>query len=93
MLNDVYIALKNRATSGQYVAAELVAKIDALWAEDKISDAQRTELTGLTVTCVDPNYSPMTETEKSQAERILSLENAMLDVGNILSSLLTGGTL
>ncbi len=91
MASGVYSALKNLAASGQYVEAELVEKIDALWAESKLTDAQRTELTELAGTCADPNFNPMTEAEKALDERLFALEAAMLDVGEVLAGLMAGG--
>lgn len=91
MADGIYTALKNRAASGQYALAELTSKIDALWVEGKLTSARRAELTGLAETCVDPNYSPLTEAEKALDERLFAVEAAILDVGELLAGLMTGG--
>ena len=91
MVSGIYSALKNLAASGQYIETELVAKIDALWAEAKITDAQRAELTQLAETCADSNFSPMTEAEKALDGRLFALEAAMLDVGEMLAGMMMGG--
>ena len=89
-MNGIYSALKNRAAGGQYVPAEMVSKIDTAWAEGKISDAQPAELTNLTQTCADPNYSPMTQGERALDERLFAVEAAMLDVGMLLAEIMGG---
>ncbi len=91
MIGDIYSVVKNLAASGQYITETFIQKIDALWVEDKITDAQRTELIGLAQTCADPNYTTMNETEKALDERLYAVEAAMLDVGSLLGQLMTGG--
>lgn len=91
MASGVYSALKNLAASGQYVLSEITEKIDALWAEGKLTDAQRVELTTLAQANADPNFSPMTEVEKALDDRLFALEAAMLDVGELLAGLMAGG--
>jgi hypothetical protein len=71
---DVYSALKNRAASGRFVRAELISKINTMWAEDEISDAQRAELIGLVEANHDPEYSPLSRTEQELVQRVAELE-------------------
>ena len=41
MADGIYTVLKNRAASGQYALAEMTLKIDALWVEGKLTDAEK----------------------------------------------------
>ena len=86
----IYKVLKTHIASGQYVLADIVAKIDALWAEDKLTDDQRAELTALAQTSVDANYNPMTLREQEFDGRLLAIEGALLDIGDLIGQLMGG---
>lgn len=88
---EVYATLKNRAASGQFVLGELLEKIDALWVEDALTDAQRTELFTLARDCADPTFPQLTRAEKALDERMFAVEAAMLEVGALLAAMMTGG--
>lgn len=82
---DAYGAIKRIAASGRFVLADLRGKINTLWVEQDLTDAQRDELIELAETCIDPDYSPMTEGERALDERLFVVEAAMLEVGEIIA--------
>ena len=94
MGTGIYNVLQQVISGGKYVLFVMIDKIDGFYAEGKITAAQRAELTALAETKVDPNYSPMSETEQQFDDRIFVLEAAVMDLGMALGELmmmLSGG--
>lgn len=77
---DAYEALKNRAASGRYVLADIKAKVNTLWVEGDLTDAQRAELIALADTNYDPAYSPLSPTEQALAARVTTLEEQLAQI-------------
>ena len=84
MNEKIYESLKIEVEGGQYVKAEMVAKIDyAFFTVGKISQEHHTELLELIEECADPNYKPV----KTLTDRVVALEveslNNMLCIADL----------
>lgn len=90
-MSDHFVSILTRVVErGQYILSSMEEKINILWSEGRLTDAEREDLLALAAQSVDPNY---TQT-KTIEERLTTLEtesvNTMLALVE-LYDMLTGG--
>ena len=74
----MYEVTKNVILSGSYELTDILAKIDTLWLQGSLTDAERLELIELARAKADPSHSfaPLQAQIDALAERVAKLENA-----------------
>lgn len=74
----MYEVTKNVILSGNYELTDILAKIDTLWLQGSLTDAERLELIELARVKADPSHSfaPLQAQIDALAERVAKLENA-----------------
>lgn len=83
----IYDILKNVIESGEYRLSDMTGRIDTVWAEGKLTDAQRTELHALTQSRLTPDSEAPTLTAQ-----VAALTARMADMEARLTALEGGGT-
>ena len=71
---EAYTVLKNKISTGRYIISDIKSKINALWVDGDLTDAEKLELTAFAENNHDPNYNPMTPNEQELLSRIAALE-------------------
>lgn len=82
----IYDILKNVIESGEYRLSDMATRIDTVWAEGKLTDAQRTELHDLTQSRLTPDGEAPTLTAQ-----VAALTARMADMEARLTALEGGG--
>ena len=82
----IYDILKSVIESGEYRLSDMATRIDTVWAEGKLTDAQRTELHDLTQSRLTPDGEAPTLTAQVEA-----LTARMADMEARLTALEGGG--
>ena len=82
----IYVILKNVIESGEYRLSDMTTRIDTVWAEGKLTDAQRTELHALTQSRLTPDWEA-----PSLAAQVAALTARMADMKARLTALEGGG--
>ena len=74
----MYEVTRNVILSGSYELTDILAKIDTLWLQGSLTDAERLELIELARAKADPSHSfaPLQAQIDALAERVAKLENA-----------------
>lgn len=74
----MYEVTRNVILSGSYELTDILAKIDTLWLQGSLTDAERLELIELARGKADPSHSfaPLQAQIDALAERVAKLENA-----------------
>lgn len=74
----MYEVTKNVIQSGSYELNDILAKIDTLWIQGSLTDAQRLELIDMARTKADPSHSfaPLQAQIDALAQRVAALEQA-----------------
>ena len=74
----MYEVTKNVIHSGSYELTDILAKIDTLWLQGSLTDAERLELIDLARMKADPahSFAPLQAQIDALAERVSKLENA-----------------
>ena len=83
----IYDILKSVIESGEYRLSDMATRIDTVWAEGKLTDAQRTELHDLTQSRLTPDGEAPT-----LASQVAALTARMADMEARLTALEGGGT-
>ena len=83
----IYDILKSVIESGEYRLSDMTGRIDTVWAEGKLTDAQRTELHDLTQSRLTPDGEAPT-----LAAQVAALTARMADMEARLTALEGGGT-
>ena len=82
----IYDILKNVIESGEYRLSDMATRIDTVWAEGKLTDAQRTELHALTQSHLTPGGEA-----PALAAQVAALTARMADMEARLTALEGGG--
>ena len=82
----IYDILKNVIESGEYRLSDMATRIDTVWAEGKLTDAQRTELHALTQSRLTPDSEA-----PALAAQVAALTARMADMEARLTALEGGG--
>ena len=82
----IYDILKNVIESGEYRLSDMTTRIDTVWAEGKLTDAQRTELHDLTQSRLTPDGEA-----PALAAQVAALTARMADMEARLTALEGGG--
>lgn len=82
----IYDILKNVIESGEYRLSDMTGRIDTVWAEGKLTDAQRTELHDLTQSRLTPESEA-----PALAAQVAALTARMTDMEARLTALEGGG--
>ena len=82
----IYDILKSVIESGEYRLSDMTTRIDTVWAEGKLTDAQRTELHDLTQSRLTPDGEAPTLTAQ-----VAALTARMADMEARLTALEGGG--
>lgn len=74
----MYKVLKNVILSSRYELADILAKIDTMWLQSSLTDAERKDLIELARSTADPanSFAPLQEQIDALAERVAKLEGA-----------------
>lgn len=74
----MYEVTKNVIVSGSYELTDILAKIDTLWLQGSLTDAERMDLIEMARGKADPSHSfaPLQAQIDALAERVAKLENA-----------------
>ena len=72
----MYEVIKNVIQSGNYELSDILKKMDTLWLQGALSDAERMELISMARTEADPShsYAPLQAQIDALAERVAALE-------------------
>lgn len=75
-MTDIGMVLKNVILNGNYKLAEMIAKIDRMWADSKITDEEYDELSNLARTNISPESErpELLDTYKRLEEKYAALE-------------------
>ena len=82
----IYVILKSVIESGEYRLSDMATRIDTVWAEGKLTDAQRTELHALTQSRLTPDSEA-----PALAAQVAALTARMADMEARLTALEGGG--
>lgn len=83
----IYDILKSVIEGGEYRLSDMTARIDTVWAEGKLTDAQRTELHALTQSRLTPDSEA-----PALAAQVANLTTRMAEFETRLAALEGGGT-
>lgn len=74
----MYEVTKNVILSGNYELTDILAKIDTLWLQGSLTDAERLDLIELARSKAEPSnsFAPLQAQIDALAERVAKLENA-----------------
>lgn len=87
MADSIYTDVTNVIAAGGYDLADLLHRIDVLYAGGRLTDAEREDLYGLARAGADPDASKGTE-----SDRISRLEAQILDLSDRVTALENDGT-
>lgn len=73
----MYDVIKNVLMSGSFELSNILAKIDTLWLQGRVADAEREELIAMARTKADPvqSYAPWQAQIDALAKRVAALED------------------
>lgn len=74
----MFEVIKNVIRSGSFELTDILTKIDTLWLQGSLTDAERMELVGMARAKADPNnsFAPLQAQIDALAARVKALENA-----------------